>query len=586
MPSSRNARQTHRAETDKVRGEQADLEREQAHLQPLSEARQKGSWWKPKYWQALFQTSAGPRLVEIQRRLGELEQMEQRLAGEEAALAEEGARLKQQHQADRQEIAQQEVSSRQANLGGRLQEVHKHQEQVQVRWEELCRLFRPGSVPEQPPGAADFQQTRERWRQQLADCEQELARAGQWLTGVEETARTFEQQLARRINLVAATLGALPVDPLFGGKTSPAVVFDLLVLDDAEQVTEADFLALSGRGRRWVLLGSPTPVEDPEPVEHKAASSRVVRSAALRTGFFAQLWERLHTDPRRLPYAWLVRQSRLCCRLHPIPPDQERWVQTEKVADRPDIELRIVSAPRTRPILAEVLFPQAIGIHEAKEYLYRELEELTVQAQSPSLRWLERPGQIVLRLAPDELTDARPVALEAGLRELVGCRPTNSEPSREGGTPWQTCCLEFDTASGWTRDEAERWVERRLNLRNLGRTVLLTSSQRMQPGLARWVSDVVLDGLLHSPVSCSVQQAVDFVMVPPASLSREGNEPAGRRFRDDPSGSAVRRQGGTATATPRRALTAGERVWKPIWPIRAVATSCRPSCAPCCLPRG
>src|SRR5262249_55248314 len=159
-------------------------------------------------------------------------------------------------------------------------------------------------------------------------------------------------------------------------------------------------------------------------------------------------WGRLHTDPRRLPYAWVLRQSRLCCRLHTVPADQERWLQSEKVADRPEIELRILSVPRTQPVLAEVLFPQAMSIHDAKAYLYRELEELTVQAHAPSLRWLERPAQIVLRLAPDELPDARPVSLEYGIRELVGARPVDGPATGEQPAPWQTCCLEFDCSSG------------------------------------------------------------------------------------------------------------------------------------------
>ena len=58
------------------------------------------------------------------------------------------------------------------------------------------------------------------------------------------------------------------------------------------------------------------------------------------------------------------------------------------VADRPDIEWCIVAPPSRPSYLAEVVFPVTMTIHEAKEYIFRELgelhEEVTKQLQLPT----------------------------------------------------------------------------------------------------------------------------------------------------------------------------------------------------------
>jgi hypothetical protein len=59
---------------------------------------------------------------------------------------------------------------------------------------------------------------------------------------------------------------------------------------------------------------------------------------------------------------------------------------------------RILTLPRTAPALAELLFPPTMSISKAKEYIYRELQELPVQAQGRGfVRELEREKQLVLK---------------------------------------------------------------------------------------------------------------------------------------------------------------------------------------------
>src|SRR5207245_2783269 len=119
---------------------------------------------------------------------------------------------------------------------------------------------------------------------------------------------------------------------------------------------------------------------------------------ALQPGFFQRLWQQLHGDPRRLPYSWAQREDRLSCRLAPVPPGQEQWVESERVADRPDVELRIVTPPRRPSRLVEVVFPASTTIGEAKAFVYQEVGAASVHAHLPTLRWVEAPERITLEL--------------------------------------------------------------------------------------------------------------------------------------------------------------------------------------------
>src|SRR5205085_9521118 len=121
-------------------------------------------------------------------------------------------------------------------------------------------------------------------------------------------------------------------------------------------------------------------------------------------------------------------------------PDEERWVASEYLADRPEIELRIAAPPRAAPRLLEVVFPGATTIHEAKGFIFRELGELPVQARGGAFRWREEAGRLVLDLSDGAVPHSTAVELAAGVCERVGEAP----PDAQGGAGWQSCSLEFD----------------------------------------------------------------------------------------------------------------------------------------------
>src|SRR5262249_30307520 len=143
------------------------------------------------------------------------------------------------------------------------------------------------------------------------------------------------------------------------------------------------------------------------------------------------------------------------------------------------------------PQLVEVVFPPTMSIYQAKEYIYRELEELSVWAPDRDQCWVEEADRLVLRLADQPAADVVPVPLEAGVREIVA----DTVPEPRGGAsrpaPWVTCRIEFDRQAGWDRPRAEEWVRDHQGVCDLGRTACLDVPYRMRGNLATFVSDLL-----------------------------------------------------------------------------------------------
>ena len=183
-----------------------------------------------------------------------------------------------------------------------------------------------------------------------------LAFSRQWASVLEDSADAIPDQVRGHANVIATTIAALNSTELASAPSANSR-FDLLVIDEAEQITEAEFAALSRCAKRWVLVGL-AGSQERESTSGSAVSSyktaeparaRTQRPAVLRPGFFQRLWQTLHCDPRNLPYSWAHENGRLSCKLQPVAEEQRRWIESESVVDHPDIELRILSAHAHRP---------------------------------------------------------------------------------------------------------------------------------------------------------------------------------------------------------------------------------------------
>jgi hypothetical protein len=518
-----------------ARAQQQRAEAEQARdaltgrleaLRPLAEAKRRGRWWSPAWWRATFSGNVLGRLEEQ-----EAEHARLQTAGDEAKrelhrLTEQGTAADEAFGAEQDRLGATEAGRRQAELADQEAALRHECELLEAKWQRLCTALAPEAPRPEAMAPAAVRTAQERWQACRIRDEAACDFAARWAIYLEESAGYLATRLPAHANVVAATLAALPADPHFGD-ASAVGLFDLLVLDEAEQVTESDLVKVARRARRWVLVGEPDGDGEPHPPRpaHRGRDEGRTPRQPPRAATFERLWNALHCDPSRLPYVWGKEQDRLCCRLRPVPPEQRQHLECERVADFPDIELRILSQPRSTPALAEVVFPPTMSIEEAKSYIYTELQELPVQAFGRSLSWVEHAERLVLRIGNCPEADARSVPLEHGVCELVASGPCHGAEAVAAPPLWHTCRLEFDRAAGWARERAEDWVHHHLRLRDLGRTARLDTPHRMTPPLAAVIAELLWDGAV-SPSGAphlganGTGPSVEFVAVPPLERDR------------------------------------------------------------------
>jgi hypothetical protein len=519
-------------------------------LQPLAEAKQKGRWWTGAWWRATFRGHAADRLEELEKQQKETSLAIAGLEADVRRLDEERAAADRTYRAQRLRRLEAEIARRRMELDDQETALEHEQAQLRDKWQRGCRELDAGSAPPAELSPSAVAGARAEWGRRLEQEEQRLAFTREWVNYLREAAGTLAARLPDYVNVVAATVSGLATDEHFGDQAASNGPFDLLVLEEAEQVTEAEFLKMARRARRWVLIGGcdlETRADVSVPARAEAASSLRRVAPAL----FPRLWGLLHCDPRRLPYAWIREKDRLCCRLRPLTAEQRQRLETERVADFPEIELRILALPRLQPLLAEVVFPPSMTIQQAKEYIYRELQELPVQATAPCLRWVENPEQLALQLADQPAHGTVTVSLESGVREIIGVRgeledraPKNTTaPSSTLDTPrlcsevpWPTCRVEFERGAGWERERAEQWVRRYLGVCDLGRTARLDVPQRIKSPLAGFLSDLLFgEGggyrQTHAGPGQPAPGGLEFVAVPSSTgdnSSRRRGEADGR----------------------------------------------------------
>jgi hypothetical protein len=520
-----------------------------AQLEAMLQARQQRRWWTATWWRALFRgirSTQMPALQERKRQLGvALEALDQEIQ----TLHKRRDQAAEDFRTERTVQIEAEVARRRAQITTREAAIRQQRHLLERQWHTGCASLDPEGPRPEAVSLPAYLAARTAWNARAEQTEREAELAGRVVAVLQDSV-LLSSRLPDYANLVAATMTSLAADSHFGDRAAPPVIFDVLIVQEAEQLTESELLHMARRARRCVLVGEFFGESRGAQSAGVAASSRAVptsasafpglvssRGRSLQPSSFQQLWQQLHCEPRSLPYTWFWEGDRLGCRLRPLAADQRRWVECERVADFPEIELRILALPHTEPSLAEVVFPQSFSIDQAKTYIFRELEELPIQASGHSFRWFEYQDRLVLHLAAEAAEDVKPILLEAGVRELVQAArsETNGKPADSG---WRTACLEFERAAGWNRPRAEEWIRHHLGVRDLGRTVCLDISYRMHPHLAAFISTLLFDGDYQSAQRSTARCAcantgvpalkgacpcVEFVPVPPL---REKNLPS------------------------------------------------------------
>jgi len=463
-----------------------------APLRLLVDAKRDGRWWSARWWRAVLSRNLEARLTQFD---GEEERDRITLAELERQLQDLGReqeRLQNALRQDHSRLVGTEISRQRAEIEREKAALDLARNALDAQWQETCGKFGEESIVSDLITPDAVQSAYQAWQVRIGHEESQGEFLRAWADALGHAAGQMDRRLLDSVNLVAATVGGLPVDEYLGDATRPQRAFDLLILMEAHEVTEAEFAKIGGRANRSILIGEPADHPPPEKVAARKTNSA---KSGIRSSFFHRLWNALHCDPRRLPYAWFHEGDRLGCRLRRIAPEQRRWVESERLADCPEIELRILTLSGKPSELVEVVFPPGQPIHRAKEYIFKELEELPISTLGRGMRWDEQPEQVVLHLADESLTHSQPIFLEPGLRERIG----KQSPSEGNGEAlkvqgWQTYCLEFERAAGWERRRAEEWVERRLGLADLGRTAWLSKPYRMHSDLALFLSHLLYDG--------------------------------------------------------------------------------------------
>jgi hypothetical protein len=331
----------------------------------------------------------------------------------------------------------------------------------------------------------------------LHEREQEADFARRWREFIENDWGSVVRCWRSAVSLVAGPFSAIAADPLFADAVNKP--FDLLIVDDAHRLDEAELLAAARHGQRWVLVGEPTALADAAP--RIASRSIQPRKAPAAPEFFARLWELLDCQ------IWAREGDRLCCRLYPVSQAKRRSLESETVADRPEIELRILNSSSGEPILAEVVFPAATSRAAATEYIFRELGEIPCLPRMRCCRWELNANCLLFRLNPSASMPLPPsvVALEDGISLRL-----NDAPANPGHDEF---VFAFDKDSGWDQNRAEAWVAQHLLKRDPGRTCRLEKSHRHTPALAAWLNEAVCSGVRYL-VDQGTDGAVQFEPVP------------------------------------------------------------------------
>lgn len=450
-----------------------DAQKELADLQPKVAVAKSGSIFSPSTWLAKLDGSLLTRYQSAESKCAECNTKQQELTQQ---IAEQQAKFAQQTA---------EYSHRQAELVAQF-----HQQKT----DQINQVRSPLQIT-----LADIQQRQEQLRQQLsnlsvsvetihpetpANVESQLAELENQLATHEtkrhETANEVVNAIDRWKRSARLTISAVTNLADLGNQH-----FDVLMIDHAEHLTDAEQKACMPVATRWIFAGEP-------PEKHLRANHQ-------RPEWWGRLWHALY-----YPRTWVHEGAHFVCRLHPLTAAERRKCDREPVADNPDVELR-VSIQHDEPLLAEVAFPVQYPVASAREFLIQELQETMLQPATHSPSWEHTADRFTCRFVPTS-----PITVVASIGRGI----------TEEVIDLETAAVHFRLADGWTAESASQWMNERALNRTTSRAVALHRSHRACPGLAVWLNEAFRLGYTIPTVQAG-EHHVEFLAVPDLRNRRE-----------------------------------------------------------------
>src|SRR5205807_3060623 len=209
------------------------------------------------WWRGLFRGDLVVRHGEWMARLQVIGQEKASLKVKAEKLEGDRARCEERFEQKRRDLLAVEADRRRLELDREEAELRLEADLLRRQWNE-ARTALGDRAPAEDAPTATAAVGRANWLAELAREESNSAFASRWADCLADSAPTFPARLTGCAHLVAATTAWLAADPHFGESASaPPLTFDLLILDEADRITEAELLSIARRARRWALVGEP-----------------------------------------------------------------------------------------------------------------------------------------------------------------------------------------------------------------------------------------------------------------------------------------------------------------------------------------
>jgi AAA domain len=471
-------------------------------LQSLEEAARSGRIWTWRYWQARRDKTLPDRLGGAQRDAEEKEQSLRAVEQRQQAHAQSGRDAETAHAAQTERMLADLCHARKAEIDQQLSRIDGEIARFSELGEQRIRTL-PAEIERPSLSSVDSIPRAEIQHAELVGgLEQARTSAADWRTFAESEGELICRRWRDSIRLVAAPLSGLEG----AWFDSDALPIDVTIVLNAHELVENEIIKAGRHGKQAVLIGEPPlPALARNHTNRHVTRSHPGRRTRPATDFYARLWDKLHQE------TWLRGNGRLSCLLKRVPAADRERLESECVANRPDVELRIWNRRPAEPALAEVHFPGTMCIGEAKDFLFRELGEIPCSSRYRTGRWESADDGLRFRVGPgaNAVLPAKSIALAEGVTLRLDER-------RDDGEFAIVFC-------GWDRAGAEAWVRRHFQPRDSGRASVFERDYCHTPLLGNWLAEAIY-GSAPPSLEPMYGGAIEFIAVPrrPASFRSRG----------------------------------------------------------------